>query len=222
MTSSFIPIPVNFGDTYGSTIAVMLFPEDLDRARSWHAKHLSTGALQAYLNAGHSFQDRFPAFIDAVGGERVDRREALKRLTGANLAAETMKVLWALVCDDDPKAGWNYAIDRVCAATATGESGSPSHIRKQLKLFAPVMHLWLGWQLSESACPPEDELFNIGYPILFALRAWEQTRPAGYHASYRYLAVSEFGPWPDLARQMELGGGYPRSLSLRQGVQRRL
>lgn len=106
----------------------------------------------------------------------------------------------------------------VCDSTSAKESGSPSHIRKQLKLFAPVLHLWLGWHLSEQACPREEELFEIGYPILFAARAWARSRPAAFQAADSYLSVKEFGPWPHLAQRMQRRGGYARPISLRRPI----
>ncbi len=222
MTLLFKPIPIFLGDTFGSTISVMLFPDDLSKARAWHARHLSRGALQTYLDAGHSFDDRFSAFASAVGEVDVDFQQTHARLSGASLAADALKVLWALVCDGDENASWTIAIERVCDATSVKEAGSISHIRKQLKLFAPVMHLWLGWQLSDEACPREAELFHIGYPILFALRAWAKSRPEAFRSANSYLEVEEFGPWPELAEEMGRRGGYPRKLSLRQGVQNSL
>jgi hypothetical protein len=219
MTNLFIPIPVFLGDTFGSTLAVMLFPDDMSKARAWHARQLSKGALRAYLAAGHSFEDRLLAFADAVGAADVDDRQISARLAGAGLAADVFKVLWALICDECDAASWSRAITIVCDATSTKEAGSPAHIRKQLKRFAPVMHLWLGWQLSENACPSERELFNIGYPILFAARAWAASRPAAYQPSESYLSVKEYGPWPQLAEEMQrIGGGYLRQISLSQPV----
>lgn len=218
MSGSFIPIPVFLGDTFGSTLAVMLFPDDMSKARAWHAQQLSKGALQAYLSAGHSFDDRLLAFADAVGAADIDGRLISARLVGAGLAADAFKVLWALICDDCDRASWSRAITVVCDATPTKRAGSPSHIRKQLKLFAPVMHLWLGWQLSDRACPCETELFDIGYPILFAARAWAASRPAAFQPIESYLAVKEYGPWPELAKKMQRNGGSLRRISLSQPV----
>lgn len=222
MTGSFIPIPLLLGDTFGSTLAVMLFPDNMSKARAWHARQLSKGALQAYLAAGHSFEDRLPAFTDAVGAADVDSLQVSKRLAGAGLAGDVFKVLWALICDDGDSASWSRAITIVCDATPAKQAGSPSHIRKQLKLFAPAMHLWLGWQLSENTCPRERELFDIGYPILFAARAWAASRPAAFQPTEGYLSVKEYGPWPQLAEDMQRTGGYLRRISLSQAVQTKL
>lgn len=222
MTTPFIPTPVFLGDTFGSTLAVMLFPDDLSKACSWHARQLSKGALKAYIAAGHPFDDRFASFIDAVGGADVENREVVARLVGAGLAGDAFKVLWALICQDGDTASWSRAITIVCDSTSTKEAGSPSHIRKQLKLFAPVLHLWLGWRLSEQPCPREKELFQIGYPILFAARAWAASRPASFRPAESYLSAREYGPWPELAKEMQQQGGYLRRLSLSQPVQAEL
>lgn len=219
MTGTFIPIPVHLGDTFGSTVAVMLFPDDMSKARAWHARQLSKGALRAYEEAGHSFEDRWQAFADAVAAADVDRTEALARMAGAGLAADVFKVLWAMICDESDKASWSRAIDVVCDATPAKRAGSPSHIRKQLKLYAPVMHLWLAWRLSDNPCPRETELFEIGYPILFAARAWALSRSKAFRTEDSYLAVAEYGPWPELAQEMEKKGGYPRRISIIQPVQ---
>ncbi len=220
MTGSFNPIQVNFGDTFGSTIAIMLFPDDMSKARAWHARQLSKGALRAYLEAGHSFGDRFLDFAEAVGAADVDDRLVSARLAGAMLASDAFKVLWALICHEGDSASWSRAVTIVCDATSAKQAGSPSHIRKQLKLFAPVMHLWLGWQLSERAVPRETDLFEIGYPILFAARAWASSRPTAFQPIESYLSVTEYGPWPELAREMQRrGGGFARQISLSQPVQ---
>lgn len=204
------------GDTFGSTVAVMLFPDDLAKARAWHARQLSKGALKSYLEAGHSFTDRLIPFAEAIGAADIDNRDVSSRLNGAGLAADTFKVLWALICDESETASWSRAITTVCDSTSIREAGSPSHIRKQLKLFAPVMHLWLGWQLSERVCPRETELFDIGYPILFAAREWADSRPGAYQLNESYLSVREYGPWPQLAERMQRVGGQLRRISLRQ------
>ena len=76
MSKSYIPLPVLLGDTFGSTLAVMLFPNSIQKARNWHAKHLACGALTAYRRAGHVFdEDRFDAFLEALSGVDVSCRE---------------------------------------------------------------------------------------------------------------------------------------------------
>jgi len=228
-------MPIFLRDTYGSTVSVMLFPDDMKKAKNRHVRQLSRGAMQAYIKAGHSFKsrdvadfgdnnqyDRDTDFHDANSCADVSQNQVMARLRGASLVADTLKVLWALICDGNSRAGWERAIEIVCDATPTGEAGSPSHIRKQLSIFAPVMHLWLGWKLSDEECPPETEFFHIGYPILLAVRAWAETRPEAFRRADSYLSVREFGPWKKLAREMELRGGYPRILSLRQGLQKNL
>lgn len=220
MTDAFIPIPVLLGETFRSTLAVMLFPDDPSKARTWHATELSKGTLQAYLEAGHSFDDRLPDFLNAVGGANVGSREPGTRFAGAMLAADVFKVLWAQICQDDEGASWASAIAHVCDSTSAKEAGSQSHIRKQLRRFAPVLHLWLGWQLAEHPCR-EQEFFDIGYPILFAARAWAAARPTSFAESY--LSVQEYGPWPELAKDMhQHGGSRLRLISLRQPLQKTL
>lgn len=217
------PTPIFVGDVYGSTVSIMLYPDDLAKAKNWHAKHLASGALQAYREAGHSFEDRWEAFLQAIGSADVSNKETQARLAGASLAADAIKALWAMVCMEDRDASWNKAINLVCAASGRGRAGSPSHIRAQLRLFAPVLHLWLAWRLSDKACPPAGELFLEGYSILFDLRRWEEARPAAFRRSDGYLAADEYGPWPELAQLMaSLGGHHQHRISLSQGLQRDL
>ena len=83
-----------------------------------------------------------------------------------------MITLWALVCSDPETASWERAIEKVNMANSREIGGSPSHIRQQLRLFGPVLHLGsLGGCLDEPV-PQEGNLFLDAYAILFELRAW--------------------------------------------------
>ena len=73
---TFEPIPIFLGDTFGSTISVMLFPEDISKARAWHARHLAQGALQSYLDDGNCFEDRLAAYC--VHGRSRDQKPSAR------------------------------------------------------------------------------------------------------------------------------------------------
>ena len=208
-TPAFIPTPVFFGDAQHSTMAVMLFPDDLAKARNFAAQLLNDGTLRAYIAAGHDFSDRWMAFADAMREGRTSDKEIAARLAGAKLALDATKALWGLVCSHSGQAGWSGAIELVGEAYAKEKvSSSPSHIRKQLRLFAPVLHLWLAWALDDRTLPPAADLFRVGYGLLFKLRKWELSRDEAFRRDDGYLAErGKYGPWPALAMLMEAEGG---------------
>ena len=215
MSLNYIPTPVFHGDTYGSTLAIMLFPDCLAKARNWHAKFLAAGVIDAYRDAGHSFEDRWKPFLAALAEVDVSDLEVAKRIRGAGFATDAVTALYALVCTDPETASWNKAIAEVCKRSVGEVGGSETHVRSQLKLFAPVLHLWLARRLSDTPHPRESQLFLDGYAMLFELKSWAASQHAAFKKPERYLATKEYGPWPELANLMEhLGGSWQKRISL--------
>jgi hypothetical protein len=197
-----VPIPVHFGEAYTSVMAVMLFPDDERKAKWFVAHRLAKGALQEYEAAGHDFSDRHREYLDTVGDSPVSDAEVNKRYYDGSLVGETVKVLWALICDGDARAGWNAAIKTVESGNGSNPA-SGSRIRKQLKRFAPVLHLWGVWAVRGQDFGPSDEMLSDANWLLVALRQWQDSRPENWKSDKSYLVGEEFGPWPGWAGQRE-------------------
>lgn len=208
------PTPVFLGDAEGSTLAVMLFPDDMDAARHWHARFLAEGPLPAYLAADHAFaDDRLLAYFNAVAKGEAAQKEVEGRRAKAELAAQVAFNLWASISRGPTGASWKQSI----LAGAERAGCSESHVRTQLKLFAPVLHLWLAWLVDGRKVVPAPQLFPRAYALLFEIREWEDSRHSAFKPETRYLAAREFGPWPELARQME-GSRVEQPIARRQGL----
>lgn len=184
-------LPVFFRDPAGSTFAVMRFPDDLEKAKAWHAQMLAAGPLKRHRGEGHDFEDRVDEFLDAVASRLVDEAMAKDREAAGAIAGEAIALLHTLVDADPGAASWSRAI----RDTARAFKCSDATVRNHLRLFASVAHLWGSWRLHDRRPSSLDDLWSTAGGLLVGLRLWQEARPSYLGRDAAYLRVEEFGPW---------------------------
>ena len=190
------PAPL-LGDLAGSLRSIMLFPDDLETARRWHALLLAKRPLVEYRAAGHKVSDAgWTEFTSALRQGDVSPKELAARQAGGRRVANTVRVLWAMICQNDPKAGWQRAIDYVGEKMPSKDGpSSRSHIRSQLNRFSPALHLWGAWALEDWNFIDPREHFAIGQELLDRMIAWDSERSLSSQAQEGYLGGEKFTPW---------------------------
>jgi hypothetical protein len=131
-----------------SVYAVMLFPDDMVKARGFAsfalAKAMDPASAAAIGTKGLTGIANEATLFAPFLSEMRERRYAGDAI-GATVAA-----LFSLVVENPKTASWNHAV-RIASETATGANAelptSEPSIRNYLQRFAPVLHLWGAWRI---------------------------------------------------------------------------
>lgn len=220
-------LPIFHCDVSGSLLGVMLFPNDLEKAQSYAAKLLARGPLQDYLRAGYDFsQARHISLLDALSGDVSNREIATQNLHGKRVG-ETVKALWALICDRPDIASWDAAIFVLeDAASEVGLRAGRSTFRADLSEMRSVLHLWGAFALRDYKFLADSSvgytgLDDLGALMTEAMALWQQLcawRDGRNRIDDEYLSGEVFGPWADWEPHErrpgwpDTGGIYARSL----------
>jgi hypothetical protein len=145
-------VPIHFGHLESSLKAVMVFPREPDKARTY-AAWLITRDISTTLDKGGGL---LCAGLDATSArlELLDvtaaasdfaflYREAIENFTVSLRAGITIASLWGLICEHRTGARWEAAIEVAerYHARAPKLPASRPVLRKSLSSFAPVLHL---------------------------------------------------------------------------------
>ena len=217
-------LPVFHNEPMSSLRAIMLFPNDSKKAAACAAWMLVKGS------EGQS------AAVEVVGTEGIlhplalaatdhSFAEADQHAIAGNAVGEVAKALFALVNGDPANASWKHAISYVesCGERARygprakGEplvASSAATLRKYLKEFAPVLHLWGAWSIRERqwrhdasvgySVPDDVKMFLCESEILLReLRKWDGSQHENSHSVYlqanAFQVADDWVPPPRLA-----------------------
>ena len=180
-----ISMPVFYGNPTLSTLAVMLFPDDLALARKLTARLLSHGTLQSTLAAGVQIDGRYlTAILDDLKNGQPEQKLVARRCKWASACGQVVKVLFALTNSQDPHvreyASWEQAIKLAEREIGRTEKRSRSSLHVQLRRFQPVLHICAAFELAreETARPPmtADALMLNAMTLFQRLWAWHSQR----------------------------------------------
>jgi hypothetical protein len=193
-------LPIFFGDSYSACTGVVLFPDDLQKARSYSARHLADGRLVQY----RQLTGDVPPFTDdlmaLLGRRPVGDADIVDRHERGMAVGLIVSLLWALVTAKDPRAGWSAALKLAMSGRFGPSPGSLSKLKTQLRLFAPVLHFWGAWHMRGSRFVADasdlDTFMAEAADLLGGLRTWRDGLAVVSHKpELEYLAADEFGPW---------------------------
>jgi hypothetical protein len=181
----------------------MLFPNDPKKADTFAAQHLTKGALQAYLRAGHRLsRPRQIGLFNAIGRgisiHEIDSQELHGKRVG-----DVVKALLALIDNHPQIASWDMAISIVeDESVAAGIQISRATLRAALSQLRRVLHLWgalalRDYRILAEPCVGYDALADLtaimteAMILLQQLCIWRD----GRNTSDTLLAGDAFGPW---------------------------
>lgn len=207
------PLPIYFAEPFHSVFGTMLFPDDAGKAERFVARLLAQGPVRRLeCSLGDLERTARHSIMEAAAAADPTDQNIEERRTQGQGVGEIVKVLWADICSDSNRAGWNGAISFVEAEMGT-VTGSRALFRKHLKTFAPVVHLWGAWSIREGrfTMPASydaddgtviDDLWRFASEaelLRLELQKWLNSRPAHIQRQDRTLSVIPFSigerPW---------------------------
>lgn len=211
-------IPLLHRDLFTSLWSVMHFPDDPARARGCAAFMLSQILGTAIAQGYELTPDDSRAFFANVVSPPPTHVIAARQQSGTQVG-DVVKTLWCLICEDPATASWKRAIQVVeDTAYLAGVPGQRATLKKHLRQFAPVLHLWGAWalrgrefktDLDQGYTGVEDTtaLLLEGMNLHLLLMNWsgERDRPDESLLSWDVYAPGEDWPLPDPVRWPGMG-----------------
>jgi hypothetical protein len=207
MSRSLPPLPIFYDNALLSFFGVMLFPDDLNLARKFTArKLLNRGNLQSALTDGCQVDKKYLASIlDDVADGRPEEKLIRKRRYWASACGQIIKVLFALINDEDPRvrklASWEQAIKQAERVIGRTERGKRSSFHVQLRRFQRVLHLCGAFEMARERPLHSQSVEGL---MLNAMILYE--RLLGWHAQRKfsgrrndYLEGDVFWRWKGMA-----------------------
>jgi hypothetical protein len=167
-------LPVFNDEPMASLLGVMRFPNDLEKAAAYASWCMAKGSAMKPDDAVTIGIARILPILTA----RVSHEESKRNEIAGTAAGEVVKTLFALIGGDPNVASWKHAInltelvgarDRADAARAADtkprqKAPAVSHatLRKYLREFSPVLHLWGAWCIRGRRWNWDD---SVGYSL---------------------------------------------------------
>jgi hypothetical protein len=132
-------------------MGVMLFPDNLDKAKLWAARTLSRGIVQQARVTGHSLgETQFDELLQSASVDIALKAEIQQSALEGQATGEVIKMLYAFILQDRKSASWTKAINRTIREwKALGKTVGSSTVKKHIAAKRRVLYLWGAWALSE-------------------------------------------------------------------------
>jgi hypothetical protein len=167
-------IPIFNQEFSQSVLAVMLFPDDVNKARAWASRRLASGPIEAHFRAGHTLAPaELVALMQSAGADFSLVHEAKQSFEEGRAVGKIVGHLVRAIDSDGAKASWSKSIKYAGPRHET--SGKPltratvANYRAHTKR---VLHLWGAYNLAG------------GQPF-------SHEAPSGLEAVYEFLYESE-------------------------------
>jgi hypothetical protein len=214
-------LPIFYGVPNLSLEAVMIFPNDLAKAKAWVGWKLAGGPLGAFRARGHFLPATEIVDIAADAALFSDYSDEAKQNEFKGSAVGTVvTALWVLIHQETKRASWERAIQRAeKLGTEHGCRTGKSSLRAYLSEFSPVLHLLGAWQLrkcrwivdnSVGYTAPIDASFFVAESrlLLGMLREWSERRAFSEKilSSTKFIGGMNWMPpehvrgWPETGR----------------------
>jgi hypothetical protein len=161
--------PIFHGEPATSLLAIMIFPNDVKKAKALAAWKLASGPLQDFFALGYKLP--MDAVLEIARGAADLARffEEARRNEFAGTAAGTVvKCLWAMICQDRDQglnaASWETAI-RIAEdeGTKVNLRTGRSSLWQHLKDFRSVLHLWGAYDIRNRRLISDSATQAVGY-----------------------------------------------------------
>jgi hypothetical protein len=141
--------PIFHDELATSIMGVMLFPNSLEKARTWAGRFLSSGIAQQWSADGLLDQGRWSELLLSAAVDVALKSEIQQSMREGWVVGQVVTMLYAFVLKDPASAKWTRAINRTIQEwKLLGPSPGKSTVRKHLAAKRRVLHLWGAWALS--------------------------------------------------------------------------
>jgi hypothetical protein len=214
-------LPIFYGVPNLSLRAVMIFPNDLAKAKALVGWKLAGGPLGAFGARGHFLPAAEIVDIAADAALFSDYSDEAKQNEWKGSAVgSVVTTLWVLIHQETKRASLERAIQRAeKLGIEHGCRTSKSSLRAYLREFSPVLHLWGAWQLRKCRWFVDnavgytasiDARFFVAESLLFLrmLREWSERRAfpedilssAKFIGGMNWMPPEHVGGWPETGR----------------------
>jgi hypothetical protein len=136
-------IPIFNREPASSVLAVMLFPNDEDKARAWAARYLANGPIEAYFLAGYALPAADSvSMLQSAGGDFSLKDEARQSFDEGRVVGKIVGHLVRSIDKNGAKANWSKSIKYA------GPQLSRATITRYRANTKRVFHLWGAYELA--------------------------------------------------------------------------